>query len=143
VELEHLRDVHLVDVVGAEDEDLVGVLVGDQVQVLKDRVDRALVPITTRAHLRGHRLAEVTEEGRHAPRARDVIVERVRLVLRQHLELEDARVDEVREAEVDDAIAATERDGGLRALSGEGVKARTSATSQHHRECSGSHVLRC
>jgi hypothetical protein len=44
VELEHLRDVHLVDVIGAEDEYLDGPNVAQQVEVLPDRVGGAAEP---------------------------------------------------------------------------------------------------
>ena len=39
--LDHLARVHAVDVVGAEDDDVLGPLVVDQVEVLVDRVGRA------------------------------------------------------------------------------------------------------
>ena len=54
VEVHHLPDVHLVDVVGAEHQDRVGAVLLDQVEVLVDRVGSAAVPVLAHAHLRGH-----------------------------------------------------------------------------------------
>ena len=55
VVVDHLLRVHAVDVVGAEHADEVGVLVGDQVEVLVDRVGRAGEPERAAAHLRRDR----------------------------------------------------------------------------------------
>ena len=50
--LDHLARVHAVDVVGAEDDDVLRALVGDQVVVLEDRVGRADEPARPEPHLR-------------------------------------------------------------------------------------------
>jgi hypothetical protein len=81
---EHLLDVHAVDVVGAEHDDVVGLLVVDEVHRLEDRVGAALEPLLAGALLRGHARHVVVEQYRHAPRQRDVPVERVRFVLGEH-----------------------------------------------------------
>src|SRR5947207_1426859 len=49
--LDHLREVHAVDVVGADDHDDVGLVVVDQVQRLVDRVGAAEVPVLADALL--------------------------------------------------------------------------------------------
>ena len=49
----HLTDVHLVDVVGGEDADPVGVVEGDEVEVLVDGVRRPLKPVFPPPHLGG------------------------------------------------------------------------------------------
>ena len=122
VEVEHLPDVHAVDVVGAEDEDVVRLLVGDDVEVLVDGVGGALEPLGAVAHLRRDELDVLVQEGREPPGPLDVGVERLRLVLHQHLHLEDAGVDEVGEDEVDDAVAAAEGDGGLGPVPRQGIE---------------------
>ena len=106
VEGEHLAHVHLVDVVAAEDADELGLLVVDDVLALVDGVGRAAEPRLARALLRGDGLDELVEDRREAPDARDVLLERRALVLREHLDAREARVDEVREDDVDDAVAA-------------------------------------
>ena len=114
--LDHLARIHAVDVVGAEDADVPRPLVVDEVQVLVDRVGRAGEPARAATHLRRHRGDVVAEERREAPGRRDVAVEAVALVLRQHADLQLPRVDEVREREVDQPVVAAEGNGRLRPI---------------------------
>ena len=67
MEVEHLIDVHPVDVVGAEDRDDVGAEVVDEVQVLQDRVRRAAIPRGAEAHLRRHHGDEGVGENAGGP----------------------------------------------------------------------------
>ena len=101
--LDHLPRVHPVDVVGAEHDDVVGLLVVDQVERLEDRVGAAGVPARAEPLLGRHRGDVVAEEGRHPPGLRDVPVQRVRLVLGQHADPQVAGVDQVGQHEVDRA----------------------------------------
>ena len=110
---DHLARVHPVDVVGAEDAHDVGPLVVDQVQVLVDRIGRALEPVRAAAHLGGHRRHVVVEHRREAPRLGDVAVEAVALVLREHDDLQIAGVGEVRQREIDQPVGPGERHGRL------------------------------
>ena len=107
--VDHLREVHPVDVVGAHDDHDVGPLVVHQVQGLEDRVGAAEVPVLAHPLLRRHRGDVVAEHRRHPPRLRDVPVEAVRLVLREHDDLQVAGVHDVREREVDEPVDARER----------------------------------
>ena len=132
--LEHLRDVHPIDVVRAEDHDIVGFLVADQVHRLIDRVSAALVPPRPEALLRGHGRDVVAEHRRHPPRQRDVFVERVRLVLRQHRDLPHPRVGQIGEHEVDQAIGAPERDRRFCAIHGQRHQPFSFAASQYDRQ---------
>ncbi len=109
----HLGEVHPVDVVGAHHDDDVGLLVGEQVERLVDRVRAAEVPPLADALLRRHRGDVVAEQVGHPPGRRDVPVEAVRLVLRQHDDLEVAGVDDVGQREVDEAVDPPERHRGL------------------------------
>ena len=52
MEVDHLGDVHAVDMVGPEHQNQIRVLVCDQMQVLAHRVGRALEPVRALAHLR-------------------------------------------------------------------------------------------
>jgi hypothetical protein len=78
---DHLHRIHAVDVVGSEDDDVLGLLVIDEVEALEDGIRRAGVPARTEALLSRHRGHVVAQQGRHAPRLRDVAVQAVRLVL--------------------------------------------------------------
>ena len=102
----HVLDVHPVDVVGAEDDDVVGVLVVDQVHRLEDGIGAALVPLLACPLLCGHGRHVAPEQVRHAPGQRDVPVQRVRLVLSQDADLGEVGVGEVGQHEIDESIGA-------------------------------------
>ena len=131
---DHLRGIHAVDVVGAEHAHVLGALVVDQVEALVDRVGRAGEPVRPAPLLRGHGRDVVAEQRREAPRRRDVAVEAVALVLRQHRDLEIAGIDEVREREVDEAVVAAERHRGLRAVERQRQQALALAAREHDPE---------
>ena len=116
VMLDHLARIHAVDVVGAEDTDEIRALVVEQVQVLVDRVGRALEPLRAASHLGRDRRHVVVEKGREPPRLGDVTVEAVALVLREHDDLQVAGVGEVRQREVDQTVRTPERHGRLGAV---------------------------
>jgi hypothetical protein len=119
VRLDHLAEVHAVDVVGTDDDDDVGLLVAQQVEALQDGVGRTAEPALAETLLRRHGCDVRVEQPGEAPGLRDVAVETVRLVLREHHDLGEARVDEVAEREVDEAVAAPEGHGGLSPVRGE------------------------
>ena len=134
VRVEHLAEVHAVDVVGADHDDDVGLLVVDEVEALQDGVGRAREPALAEALLRRHRGDVRVEQGRHAPRLRDVAVEAVRLVLGQHDELPQPRVDQVRYREVDEAVLPAERHGGLGPVRREGHESLSLAAGEDDSE---------
>ena len=96
-----------------------GSLVVHEVEALVDRVGAAEVPVLVDALLGRHGRDVVAEQRRHAPRLRHVRVEAVRLVLRQHDDLEVAGVDDVGQREVDEPVDAGERHGGFGPVGGE------------------------
>ena len=59
-------------------------------------------------------------------------VERLRLVLHEHLHAEQAGVGEVGEDEVDDAVATGEGDGRFGPLAGEWIEPPTFAPREDH-----------
>jgi hypothetical protein len=134
VRLDHLAHIHLVDVVAAEDGDQLRVLVGDDVLTLEDRVRRALEPGEPGPLLRRDGLDELVEDRREAPDARDVLLEGRALVLRQHLDPAEARVDEVREDDVDDPVSSGEGNSGLGAVERQGVEPLALAAREDHHE---------
>ena len=120
VRVDHLAEVHAVDVVGADDDDDVGLLVVDEVEALQDRVGRAREPALAEPLLRGHRGDVGVQQPVHAPRLRDVPVEAVRLVLGEHDDLPQTRVQQVRQREVDESVLPAERHRRLGAVFREG-----------------------
>ncbi len=132
---EHALVVHLVDVVAGENDDVLGRVVVDDVDVLEHGIGGAGVPLVLGHALAGgqdvealvaHRLQEV-------PAALQVADQAVRLVLGGHRDAPDAGIERVGEREVDDARLAAEVDGRLRAPLGELHEARAAATGQHVR----------
>ena len=135
VEADHRAVVHLVDVVAREHEHVQRPVCADDLHVLPQRVGRALVPVRPEALLRRDDLDELAElAAQVAPAALDVLDERVRLVLRQHGDLPNARVDAVREHEIDDAELAAERRRRLAAILGEIAEPLASAARHDHRQ---------
>ena len=130
------RVVHLVDVVAGEDQDDVGLVVLDHVDVAQDRVGRPAIPLGDLAAL-DVRLEELdaapvpVEVPR--PAETDVVVQRAGVVLGQDDDVVDVRVDAVREREIDDPVLAAERHGRLGTLLGEDREALALAAREDHR----------
>ena len=139
VHLEHLPVVHLVDVVAGEDHHGVGAGLAQIVDVLEHGVGRAAVPLLMPLALVGlhqpHAAAGPVEIP--GPADADVLVERARQVLRQHADVEDARVDAVGEGEVDDAEPTGKGDGRLGPVLGEDAEARTRSAGKD--QCHNTH----
>ena len=96
----------------------------DDLQVLVQRVGGAAIPEVADLLLRRDHLDELAElAAQVAPAALDVLDQRVRLVLRHDRDAADARVDAVRQHEVDDAELAAERRRRLAAMVGEMLEA--------------------
>ena len=55
MELDHLRDIHPIDVIGAEDCHQVGLVVFDEIKILVDGVGGTLIPTLAETHLGRHR----------------------------------------------------------------------------------------
>jgi len=114
--VDHLGEVHPVDVVSAHDDDDVRLLVGDGVEALVDRVGAAEVPVLVDPLLGRNGCHVVAEHRRHPPGLGDMAVQAVRLVLREHDDLEVTGVHDVGEREVDEAIDPAERHRRLGAV---------------------------
>jgi hypothetical protein len=126
-------------VVGADHDDDVGLLVVDEVEALQDGVGRSAEPALAEPLLGGDRRDVGVQHLVEAPGLRHVAVERVRLVLRQHDDLRQPRVDEVGQREVDEPVLAAERDGGLGAIRGERHEPLALAAGEHDSK----DLLRC
>ncbi len=121
MELDHLPDIHPVDVIGAEQHDQIGLGLLDQVGVLEDGVGRAAVPrLTRRAHLRRHRNDELLlKQSAELPAVAQVLKQRLAPELDQNIDRENSGIDEITQDEIDDAIFAAKWHRGLGALPGQ------------------------
>ena len=107
---EHLSQVHFVDVVASEHANDIRGFVGDDVLRLVHGVDGAFEPAFSGALLSGDGFDEVIEDGGHSPGAGDVFFEACAFVLGEDFDTNDARVHEVGQHDIDEAISATEGD---------------------------------
>ena len=136
VRREHRPVVHLVDVVTGHDQDVARRVVADDVDVLVDRVGGAGVPRgLADPLLRGEQFEELVElAAQESPAFLDVADQRVRLVLGEHRDAADARIDAVGERKIDDAELAAEGHRGLGAPVGQRPQARAAPARQHQRQ---------
>ena len=127
--------VHLVDVIAGENEDRVGGVVLDDVDVLEHGVGRPAVPLGDAAagdvRLKELHAALVSVEI-PGPAKPDVVIERAGVVLRQDHDIVDVGVDAIRQGEVDDPVFATERNSGLCAHARQDRQALTLTAGEDH-----------
>ncbi len=132
VKLDHLLDIHPVDMVRAEHRDQVGLGVVDQIEILKNRIRGALVPQLAHPHLRRDWDDKVV--GQHPaelPSVLEMLDQRLRAPLHQNVDRVDARVDEIGENEIDDAIFAAERHRRFGAIAGQRMQPRSLPPGHH------------
>ncbi len=132
--LEHLVVVHLIDVVAGQDQDIIRVIFINKIDVLIDGVCSAFVPFRTLRTLVGGQCVDAAAHTVKIPglAGADIGVERVRFILGEHAYRVNARVDAVREREINDLILAAEGDGGLGDLCGQHVQTAALAAGQKH-----------
>ena len=130
--LEHLLVIHFVDVVAGKDEDVIGLLAADGIDVLINGVGRALIPMLRNAHLRRENFDEFAETHEGGPAAPDVAVEAERFVLREDEDAAQIAIEAIGKGDVDDAVNAAERNGGLGAIARERPKPLALAARQQH-----------
>src|SRR5208283_2707934 len=114
--LEHSGVVHLVDMVAGKDEDKLGALAADGVNILINGVGSALVPLLRHAHLRGKHLDEFAEAHQRGPPGANVAIETEGFVLSKDKNAAERRVDAIRESDINDAVKSAEGDGRLGAV---------------------------
>ena len=130
---QHQLVVHLVDVVAGEDDHVFRTVGLDDVDVLVDRVRRALVPLRLRDALARRQDVEalVSLRPQEVPAALQVADQRMRLVLGGDANAADAGVQRVGQREVDDARLAAEIDGGLGAPVGQFLQPAAAPAGKH------------
>ena len=131
---QHACVVHLVDMVAAEHEHVLRIGLAHDVQVLVDGVGRTAVPGVVQALLRRHHV-DVLPQARFQkpPATLDVPDQALRLVLCQHGDAPNPRIDAIAEREVDDLQLAGERHRRLGAPIGELHQPAAAPTGQHQR----------
>ncbi len=132
--LDHLARIHPVDVVGAEHDHDIRLIIVDEVQRLEDRIRGPRVPPGAESLLRRYRCDVVVEQIAHAPGRGDVAVQAVALVLRENTDPQVTCVGQVRQDEIDQSVEAAERDGRLGAVGGERREPLARTTGQHDAE---------
>ena len=115
---QHHLVVHLVDVIAGEDHHVLRRITLDDVDILKNGVRGSFVPESLGDALRRRQDVEtlVTFRAEKVPALLQVTDQRMRFVLRGDGVAPNARVDSVRQREVDDPGLAAEIDGRLSAL---------------------------
>lgn len=121
--------------IACEDDHILRFIATDNVEVLGHCVSGAAVPgFAVYALLRGQKIDKLvhlfTEE---RPTALDMLHQRMRLILRDNPDTTNARVDAVREREVDNAKLTAEMNGRLGAGRGQIFQPCTATTSQDQR----------
>jgi hypothetical protein len=117
VERQQRAVVHLIDVVACEDENRLWTMLVNDVEILINGIGRAAIPDLAELLLRRDYIDELAElTVQVAPAALHMLDQGVRLILSQDEDLANARVDAVRQGEVDDAVLSPERRGRLRSL---------------------------
>ncbi len=106
----------------------------DEIDVLINGVGRALIPIRAGGRLVRLQHMNAAIQAVQIPRlpVADILVQQQRLVLREKADGIDAGVDTVGKREINDAVLAAERNGGLCQLFGKGIQACTLTASQQH-----------
>ena len=132
--LEHLLIIHFVDVVAGKNEDEIGLLGADGIDVLVDGVGGALIPVLRDAHLRRENFDEIAVAHQQGPAAAHVAIEAESFVLSENEDAAQIAIQAIRERDVNDAIDAAEGDGGLGAIAGERPQAFALATGQQDRD---------
>ena len=135
VRLDHLAEVHPVEVIAGEDQVVVGVVVLEVARGLAHRVGRALEPVGAVGRLLGGEdFDEAVREDVEPVGLRDVPVERRRVELRQHEDALEAGVQAVADRDVDQPVLAADRDRRLGAHVRERKEARAAAAAEDQRQ---------
>src|SRR5690606_32229904 len=133
---EDVAEVHLIDLIAREDQDLGSAGLAKASEILADGVGGAFVPGALDAVLgrllRGEDLDEASRETVEVVALRDVAMERRRVELRKDVDPDQTRVDAVRDRDVDEPELSAERNRRLRAQERQRVEARSRSSPHDH-----------
>ncbi len=132
---QHFAEVHAVELIAGEDEDVLGIALDEMAEVFADGVGGALVPVPRFigfAHrlLGGEDFDEAAAERVEPIRAADVPVEARGLELREDVDLVDLAVDAVGDGDIDEPVLARERHGGFGTVLRERQEPRAAAAAE-------------
>jgi hypothetical protein len=128
---QHLLEVHPVQLIARKDDDVVPVLVADVAHAAADGVGGPLEPVRALLGLiRGHRGDEARGEDVELVGAAQVLVQALRLILGQHVDASDVGVQAIAHRHVDDPVLATDGNGRLGSIEGQGKESAPAATAQ-------------
>src|SRR5436309_8707756 len=111
MEAQHLPDIHNVNVITAENANVIRLFIKNEIQVLVDRICCAAIPVSAHSHLRRNSVHVLIQGRRKPPRFRKMDVQGVGFELRKHFDFEKTGVDEVVQGEIDDPESSSEVDG--------------------------------
>jgi hypothetical protein len=133
MKVDHLLNIHPINVIGSKNGDQIVLFVFDQVDVLMNGVGGAPVPTATGSLLGGDGQDEMIGQNRaESPTLLQVLGQRLRFELSQDIYGIDFGIDEVAEHEVDQTVLASEWDRRLGPVHGEGIEATAFAASHDH-----------
>ena len=85
--IDHLPDIHPVDVIGAENRHELGIVSVDEIQVLVDGIRSALIPVSSHPHLRRYwRDKMFTQKIGGAPPLLQMLEQRLGFELSEHID---------------------------------------------------------
>ena len=138
VRLDQLEEIHAVEMVAGQDQEVVGVEALEVARRLADRICRALEPCrAVRGLFGGQHFDEAVRERVEAVGLRDVAVQGRGVELGQHEDALEAGVQAVADRDVDEPVLAGERHRRLGAHVRERKEARAAAAAQNQ----GQHVI--
>ena len=138
VRLDQLVEVHAVEMIAGEDQEVLGVEALEVARRLAHGVRGALKPVRAVGRLLGgEHFDEAVREHVEPVGLRDVAVERRGVELRQHEDALEAGVQAVADRDVDQPVLAGERHRRLRAHVGQREEPRAAAAAENQ----GQHVI--
>ena len=113
--LNHRMIIHFVDMIASQNDQVLGALFFDGVDILVNGVGRPLIPVFIDPLLRWNNINKFIEftAKEVSPTKVDMAIKTHGLVLRQDKHLAEAAIETIGEHEIDDAIVAAKRYGGL------------------------------
>ncbi len=121
-------EIHAIQLIAAEDQEIVEIVVQEMDQVFADGIGGALIPGGVgEGLLRGEDFDEAAGEMVELIGLRNMAVERGGVELGQQINASQAGIDAIGDGNVDQAVFAGERHGGFGAFLGEGKQARCPA----------------
>ena len=123
-------EIHIIQLITAEDQKVIKPVIEKMPHMLPDRIRRPLIPGGVRQGLlRRQHLHKATREVVEFVRLRNMPVQRRGIELREQIHPFDARVDTVRNRDIDQPIFSRQRHRRFGSFTSERKQARASATA--------------